>query len=87
MPAPGRSHLRAVAQSIFDEFNAESRMFFEDAGDVVDRLASTTPRRMRRAVEAAMACAAASGRRDLRPDDVVVDEGRNRPRIGFRSVP
>lgn len=86
VPAMDEAHLRAVAASVFSEANGERHDHFEPlAGDVAGRLATTTPRRMRRAVVDAMVRAAADGRRALALRDVVVEPRPSRRRAGFGS--
>lgn len=85
VPTPEEAHLRAVAASIYDECNAARCLFFaaflEDS--VVARLVETNPRGIRKAIIEAMTRAAASGRRILSADDVVVPKPPRRS-IGFR---
>ncbi len=85
VPPMDEGHLAAVAASVYAEANAARRDYFDPMPepDVLARLATTTPRGMRRALGEAMVRAAADGRRELRPDDVVVETGHARRRAGF----
>jgi ATP-dependent Lon protease len=53
------------------------------ADDVVAQLARLTPREMRRAVQTAFGNAKISGRDELRPEDVDLQRGSRKTRIGF----
>ncbi len=53
------------------------------SGSVVEKLAVLTPREMRRAVQAAFGNAKVAGRDELRPEDVDLQRGGKRQRIGF----
>ena len=53
------------------------------SGSVVEKLALLTPREMRRAVQAAFGNAKVSGREELHPEDVDLQRGSRKSRIGF----
>ena len=53
------------------------------SGSVVEKLALLTPREMRRAVQAAFGNAKVSGRDELQPEDVDIQRGSRKTRIGF----
>ena len=76
-----------IARSLYREIR-ESHDWgrrFPDApsGSVVEKLALLTPREMRRAVQAAFGNAKVSGRDELRPEDVDIQRGGRKSRIGF----
>ena len=55
----------------------------QPSGSVIEKLALLTPREMRRAVQAAFGNAKVSGRDELRPEDVDIQRGSRKSRIGF----
>ena len=76
-----------IAQSLYREIREShdwGRRFPEaPSGSVVEKLALLTPREMRRAVQAAFGNAKVSGRDELRPEDVDIQRGGRKSRIGF----
>jgi ATP-dependent Lon protease len=53
------------------------------SGSVIEKLALLTPREMRRAVQSAFGNAKVSGRDELRPEDIDLQRGNRKSRIGF----
>lgn len=76
-----------IARSLYREIREShdwGRCFPEaPAGSVVEKLALLTPREMRRAVQAAFGNAKIAGRDQLQPEDVDVQRGGRKSRIGF----
>ena len=76
-----------IARSLYREIREShdwGRHFPEQpSGSVVEKLALLTPREMRRAVQAAFGNAKVSGREELRPEDVDLQRGGRKSRIGF----
>jgi len=76
-----------IACSLYREIREShdwGRQFPESpSGSVVEKLALLTPREMRRAVQAAFGNAKVSGRSELRPEDVDLQRGGRKSRIGF----
>jgi ATP-dependent Lon protease len=76
-----------IARSLYREIREShdwGRHFPEmPSGSVVEKLALLTPREMRRAVQAAFGNAKISGRDELRPEDVDIQRGGRKSRIGF----
>ena len=76
-----------IARSLYREIREShdwGRRFPEAASaSVVEKLALLTPREMRRAVQAAFGNAKISGRDELRPEDVDLQRGGRKSRIGF----
>ena len=76
-----------IARSLYREIREShdwGRRFPElPSGSVVEKLALLTPREMRRAVQAAFGNAKVSGREELRPEDVDLQRGNRKSRIGF----
>ena len=76
-----------IARSLYREIREShdwGRHFPETpSGNVVEKLALLTPREMRRAVQAAFGNAKVSGRDELRPEDVDLQRGGRKSRIGF----
>jgi len=76
-----------IARSLYREIREAhdwGRRFPEmPSGSVVEKLALLTPREMRRAVQAAFGNAKLSGRDKLRPEDVDLQRGGRKSRIGF----
>lgn len=76
-----------IARSLYREIREShdwGKRFPEAPSDgVVEKLALLTPREMRRAVQAAFGNAKVSGRDELRPEDVDVQRGGRKSRIGF----
>ncbi len=76
-----------IARSLYREIREShdwGRHFPElPSGSVVEKLALLTPREMRRAVQAAFGNAKVSGREELRPEDVDLQRGSRKSRIGF----
>ena len=82
--AEGSAH---IARSLYREIREShdwGRRFPEaPSGSVVEKLALLTPREMRRAVQAAFGNAKVSGRDELQPEDVDMQRGGRKARIGF----
>jgi ATP-dependent Lon protease len=76
-----------IARSLYREIREShdwGRHFPETpSGSVVEKLALLTPREMRRAVQTAFGNAKVSGRDELRPEDVDIQRGGRKSRIGF----
>jgi ATP-dependent Lon protease len=76
-----------IARSLYREIREShdwGRHFPEmPSGSVVEKLALLTPREMRRAVQAAFGNAKVSGRDELKPEDVDLQRGGRKSRIGF----
>ena len=76
-----------IARSLYREIREShdwGRRFPEEpSGAVVEQLALLTPREMRRAVQAAFGNAKVSGRDELQPEDVDLQRGNRKTRIGF----
>ena len=76
-----------IARSLYREIREShdwGRRFPEEpSGSVVEKLALLTPREMRRAVQAAFGNAKVSGRDELQPEDVDLQRGNRKSRIGF----
>ena len=76
-----------IARSLYREIREShdwGRHFPElPSGGVVEKLALLTPREMRRAVQAAFGNAKVSGREELHPEDVDIQRGGRKSRIGF----
>jgi ATP-dependent Lon protease len=76
-----------IARSLYREIREShdwGRQFPEmPSGSVVEKLALLTPREMRRAVQAAFGNAKVSGRDELTPEDVDLQRGSRKSRIGF----
>ena len=76
-----------IARSLYREIREShdwGRHFPElPSGSVVEKLALLTPREMRRAVQAAFGNAKVSGRDELKPEDVDLQRGSRKSRIGF----
>ena len=84
---PDASGSARIAHSLYREIREShdwGRRFPETpSGSVVEKLALLTPREMRRAVQAAFGNAKVSGREELRPEDVDIQRGGRKSRIGF----
>ena len=76
-----------IARSLYREIREShdwGRHFPETpSGSVVEKLALLTPREMRRAVQTAFGNAKVSGRDELRPEDIDIQRGGRKSRIGF----
>jgi ATP-dependent Lon protease len=76
-----------IARSLYREIREShdwGRQFPElPSGSVVEKLALLTPREMRRAVQAAFGNAKISGRDEVKPEDVDLQRGSRKSRIGF----
>ena len=76
-----------IARSLYREIRESHdwgrRFPAAPTGSVVEKLALLTPREMRRAVQAAFGNAKVSGRDELRPEDVDIQRGSRKSRIGF----
>ena len=74
---------RALYREIHESHDWGRRFPETPSGSVVEKLALLTPREMRRAVQAAFGNAKVSGRDELRPEDVDIQRGGRKSRIGF----
>lgn len=85
--APDAEGSRRIARSIYREIRDAhdwGRRFPEAPSEaVVEKLAAVSPREMRRAVQAGFGNAKIAGREEMNPDDVSVQRGARRQRIGF----
>ena len=73
----------AIYREIRDAHDWGRRFPEAPAADVVEKLAMLTPREMRRAAQTAFGNAKIAGRDEIRPEDVDVQRGGRRQRIGF----
>jgi len=84
---PDASGSARIARALYREIREShdwGRRFPEaPPGSVVEKLALLTPREMRRAVQAAFGNAKVSGRDELQPEDVDIQRGGRKSRIGF----
>jgi ATP-dependent Lon protease len=84
---PDASGSARIAHSLYREIREShdwGRRFPElPSGSVIEKLSLLTPREMRRAVQAAFGNAKVLGRDDLRPEDVDIQRGSRKSRIGF----
>jgi len=85
--APDADGSARIARSLYREIREAhdwGRRFPEAPADsVIEKLALLTPREMRRAVQAAFGNAKVSGRDELRPEDIDLQRGSRKARIGF----
>jgi len=85
--APDAEGSARIARSLYREIREShdwGRRFPETpSGSVIEKLALLTPREMRRAVQAAFGNAKVSGRDELRPEDIDLQRGNRKARIGF----
>jgi len=85
--APDVEGSARIARSLYREIREShdwGRRFPETpSGSVIEKLALLTPREMRRAVQAAFGNAKVSGRDELRPEDIDLQRGNRKARIGF----
>jgi len=85
--APDAEGSARIARSLYREIREShdwGKRFPEAAsGGVVEKLALLTPREMRRAVQAAFGNAKVAGRDELKPEDVDIQRGSRKSRIGF----
>ena len=85
--APDADGSARIARSLYREIREAhdwGRRFPESPADsVIEKLALLTPREMRRAVQAAFGNAKVSGRDELRPEDIDLQRGSRKARIGF----
>ncbi len=84
---PDAAGSACIARSLYREIREShdwGRHFPETpSGSVVEKLALLTPREMRRAVQTAFGNAKVSGRDELRPEDIDIQRGGRKSRIGF----
>ncbi len=85
--APDAEGSARIAHALYREIREShdwGRPFPEaPSGSVVEKLALLTPREMRRAVQAAFGNAKVSGRDELQPEDIDIQRGCRKSRIGF----
>ena len=85
--APDAEGSARIALSLYREIREShdwGKRFPEaPSGSVIEKLALLTPREMRRAVQAAFGNAKVSGRDELRPEDIDLQRGGRKSRIGF----
>ena len=85
--APDAEGSARIARSLYREIREShdwGKRFPESpSGSVVEKLALLTPREMRRAVPSAFGNAKVSGRCELCPEDVDLQRGNRKSRIGF----
>jgi ATP-dependent Lon protease len=85
--APDHDASIRIAQSIYREIRNSydwGRQFpSEPAENVLEKLATRTPREMRRALMSAFGTAKLDGRHELEPGDVQDTRNARKPRIGF----
>jgi ATP-dependent Lon protease len=84
---PDREGALRIAQSIYGEIRGShdwGKPFPEQpAADVLEKLASVTPREMRRTILSAFGNAKLAGRDEIRLDDLQDGRSARKPRIGF----
>jgi ATP-dependent Lon protease len=85
--APDAEGSARIALSLYREIREShdwgKRFPEQPSGSVIEKLALLTPREMRRAVQAAFGNAKVSGRDELRPEDIDLQRGNRKARIGF----
>jgi len=85
--APDMEGSARIALSLYREIREShdwgKRFPERPSGTVIEKLALLTPREMRRAVQAAFGNAKVSGRDELRPEDIDLQRGSRKSRIGF----
>src|SRR5918911_112034 len=85
--APDEAGSRRIAQTIYSEVRNGhdwGKRFPEMPSDAtLDKLAAMAPREMRRAIQSAFGTAKLAGRHEMQPDDVQLNRGGRRQRIGF----
>ena len=85
-PPDGEGSAR-IARSLYREIREShdwgKRFPEQPSGSVIEKLALLTPREMRRAVQSAFGSAKVSGRDELRPEDIDLQRGNRKSRIGF----
>lgn len=85
--APDMEGSARIALSLYCEIREShdwGKRFPEAPSDsVIEKLALLTPREMRRAVQSAFGNAKVSGRDELRPEDIDLQRGGRKSRIGF----
>jgi ATP-dependent Lon protease len=85
--APDAEGSARIARSLYLEIRDAhdwGRRFPElPSGSVIEKLALLTPREMRRAVQSAFGNAKVAGRSELSPEDVELQRGARKSRIGF----
>lgn len=90
IPAPDRDGARRIAQSIYAEIrgaHAWGARFPEMLADApLDRLATLSPREMRRVIVGAFGNARLADRDEVNVDDVTQDRGPKRRPVGFHEM-
>ena len=85
--APDEAGARRIALNIYAEVRNGhdwGKRFPEMPSDAtLEKLASITPREMRRAIQSAFGTAKLAGRSEVQPDDVLVGRAGRRQKIGF----
>jgi ATP-dependent Lon protease len=85
--APDMEGSARIALSLYREIREShdwgKRFPEQPSGSVIEKLALLTPREMRRAVQSAFGNAKLSGRDELRAEDVDLQRGNRKSRIGF----
>jgi ATP-dependent Lon protease len=85
--APDEAGARRIALNIYGEVRGGhdwGKRFPETPSDAtLEKLASITPREMRRAIQSAFGTAKLAGRSEMQPDDVQVGRAGRRQKIGF----
>jgi ATP-dependent Lon protease len=85
--APDMAGSARIALSLYREIREShdwgKRFPEQPSGSVIEKLALLTPREMRRAVQAAFGNAKVSGRDELCPEDIDLQRGNRKSRIGF----
>jgi ATP-dependent Lon protease len=91
IPAPTREQCKAIAHSIYRNLLAANTWGAAMAPDISDlvatRVARLPPREMRIKLSQACGRAARQGRKEVKEDDVVLDETTRKPGIGFIREP
>jgi len=85
--APDMEGSARIALSLYREIREShdwgKRFPEQPSGSVIEKLALLTPREMRRTVQSAFGNAKVSGRHELQPEDIDLQRGNRKSRIGF----
>jgi ATP-dependent Lon protease len=82
--AEGSAHIaRSLYRELREAHDWGKRFPEAPSGGVVEKLATLRPREMRRAVQAAFGNAKVAGRDEVRPEDIELQRGGRKARIGF----
>ena len=82
--AEGSAHIaRSLYRELREAHDWGKRFPEAPSGGVVEKLATLRPREMRRAVQAAFGNAKVAGRDEVQPEDIELQRGGRKARIGF----